>query len=58
MNPVLIILIIACGVLLWFLLSFAFKAIGKITGRLYDDAKHAMFDDEENKENEEKEKSK
>lgn len=53
MNPLLIILILLCGGLLWLLLSFLFRPIGKIGAKLIDDAKSAMSD--ENEENKEKE---
>ncbi len=38
MNPILIVLIILAAVLLWFLLSFAFKPIGRLFVRLWEDA--------------------
>lgn len=53
MNPVLVVLILIGGRLLWLLCSFLFRPIGKISKKLVDDAKDAMFDEEE-KENEEK----
>lgn len=53
MNPVLVVLILIGGGLLWLLCSFLFRPIGKISKKLVDDAKDAMFDEEE-KENEEK----
>lgn len=53
MNPLLIILILLGGALLWLLLSFLFRPIGKIGAKLIDDAKSAMSD--ENEENKEKE---
>lgn len=57
MNPVLIILILLGGALLWLLLSFLYKPLGKIAKRLFDDAKESMEDDEkENKEGEENRK--
>ena len=48
MNPVLVLLIILGAILLWFLLSFSFGFFGKFTNRLKDDAKKAMFEDENN----------
>lgn len=54
MNPVLIILILLGGALLWLLCSFLFRPIGKISKKLIDDAKEAMSDDDKNN-NEEKE---
>lgn len=53
MNPVLVVLILVGGGLLWLLCSFLFRPIGKISKKLVDDAKDAMLDEEE-KENEEK----
>lgn len=50
MNPVLVILILVGGFILWLMLSFLYKFVGRISGKLIDDAKRAMFeDDEENK---------
>lgn len=53
MNPVLIILVILLAVALWFLLSFAFKPIGKL---FYKIGKEAFdeINDEEVDENEKK----
>lgn len=39
MNPVFWLLVIVVLVLVWFCLSFAFKGIGGIFLRLYNDAK-------------------
>lgn len=50
MNPVLIILTIIGGALLWLLCSFLFRPIGKISKKLVDDAKDAMFEEKENEE--------
>ena len=46
MNPILVIGILLIGFLLWLLLSFAYRPIGKIFKRLADDAKRAMSEDE------------
>ena len=54
MNPVLVLLILIGAGLLWFLLSFSFGFFGKFTNRLKDDAKKAMFEDEEENINEKK----
>lgn len=49
MNPFLIILILIGFILLWFLLAFAFKPIGKIVEHLYEDVKSVMNDESEDK---------
>ena len=38
MNPVFIVIVIMVAVLMWFLLSFAFRPIGKLFYRLWKDA--------------------
>lgn len=56
MNPIFVVLVIIATILLWFLLSFAFPAIGRLSYRLWNDAKYNMdkdFNNEEEKENEE-----
>lgn len=53
MNPIFIILVIAAGILLWFLLAFAFKPFGKLLLKLWDDANDSI-----NKDNIKKEKEK
>ena len=35
-------------VLLWFLLAFSFKSVGRLGYRLYKDAKDAMTEEDEN----------
>lgn len=45
MNPLLIILIFLGGVLLWLLSAFAYRAIGGLFKKLFDDAKEAMSDE-------------
>lgn len=50
MNPVLVILILLAGALIWLLASFLFRPIGKISDKLVDDAKKAMFEEEKEKE--------
>ena len=52
MNPALIILIFVAGTLLWFICAFLFKPIGSLFKRLFDDAKRAINDNEENKKGE------
>lgn len=51
MNPVLVLLIVLGAGLLWLLLSFSFGFIGKISYKLKDDAKNAMFETKENRKN-------
>lgn len=46
MNPVLVILILLGGALLWLLLSCLYRPIGKIAKKLFDDVKESMEDDE------------
>lgn len=53
-NPVFIFLVLIGAVLLWFLLSFMFGFIGKITNRIINDAKDAISEDDGGKEIEEK----
>ena len=50
MNPILVILIFLIGFLLWLLLAFMYRPVGKIFKRLNDDAKRAMLEDEETNE--------
>jgi len=52
LNPFLILLILIGAVLLWFLLVFLFKPIGRITGKIVKDAIETMNEEE----SEEKEK--
>lgn len=49
MNPVFWLLVIGVLVLVWFCLSFAFKGIGGIFLRLYNDAKKEIEGDEPEK---------
>ena len=53
MNPIFVLLVILAAVLLWFLLSFAFPWIGKLTWKLWKDAEYNMRK-EEKEEKEEK----
>lgn len=46
MNPVLIILILLSGVLLWFLLAFLFRPVGSLFKKLFDDVKEAINETE------------
>ena len=48
--PVFYILIILAAALLWFLLSFMFKPLGKIGHRLWKDAQDAIEEEDKNKE--------
>ena len=56
MNPIFIILVITAGILLWFLLSFAFKPLGKLLIKLWDDASYSINIDNNKKEEKEKKK--
>ena len=61
MSLALIILIILAAALLWVFLSFAFKPVGKVAYRLWEDVNNAMNEEEvvSNEElREEREKSK
>lgn len=49
--PVFYALIVIAAILLWFLLSFMFKPLGKLGHRLYQDAKDAI-NEEDTKEKE------
>lgn len=53
MNPVFWFLILSGAALLWMLLSFLFRPLGRVSKRLVDDAKREMFEEEKNKTNEE-----
>ena len=44
--PVFTILVILAVVLVWFLLAFAFKPLGGLVKRLFDDAVEAMEDED------------
>lgn len=46
LNPFLILLILIGAVLLWFLLVFLFKPIGRITGKIVKDAIETMNEEE------------
>ena len=48
--PVFYILIFLAAALLWFLLSFMFKPLGKLGHRLWKDAKDAIDEEDKNKE--------
>lgn len=54
MNVVFWFLVIAALALIWFLLSFAFKGIGSIGLRLFNDAKKEIAGDEPAKSSEER----
>lgn len=58
MNPVFFIGIFAAGALLWLLLSFLYKPIGWIAGRLVDDAQKAMTEEKKPKRKSKKKKEK
>ncbi len=46
MNPLLIILILLGGALIWLICSFLYRPIGRIAKKLFDDAVEAMQDDD------------
>lgn len=46
MNIVFWLIVVAILVFVWFCLSFAFKGIGEVGMRLYDDAKKEINEDE------------
>lgn len=50
MNPTFVILVILLAIIIWFLLSFAFKPIGRLFYRIWKDA----VDEINNNESEEK----
>ena len=52
MNPILILGIIAAAFLLWLLCSFLYRPIGKLFTRLISDAKEAIEETDNEKENE------
>lgn len=54
MNPIFIVLVIVAGILLWFLLAFAFKPLGKLLIRLWDNANDSINKDNTKKEEKEK----
>lgn len=53
MNPVFFIGLFGMGLLLWLLLSFLYKPIGRIGKRLANDAKRAITEDDNQDENNE-----
>lgn len=48
MNPALLIILLIVLVVLWFLLSFLFRPMGKLTYRIYKDAVDEMNETENN----------
>jgi hypothetical protein len=52
MNPVFFIGLFLAGLILWLLLSFLYKPVGWIVKRLIDDAKKAMTEEKNSKDNE------
>ena len=46
--PVFYILVILAAILVWFLLAFMFKPMGKLGHRIWKDAVDAMNEDDEN----------
>lgn len=53
MNPVFIILVIAGAVAVWFLLSFAFRPIGRFIYRIWKDAVDEINKNDESEEKKE-----
>ena len=51
MNPVFFIGLFGAGFLLWLLLAFLYKPIGRVGKRLVDDAKQAMTEEKNQNEN-------
>ncbi len=47
------ILVLLAAILLWFLLSFAFKPLGKLGYRLWKDAKDAITEEDKNEDKKE-----
>lgn len=47
MNPILIILILLGGALLWLLCSFLYRPLGTIARKLFEDAKESIKDKED-----------
>jgi uncharacterized RDD family membrane protein YckC len=47
--PVFYILVFIAAILLWFLLAFMFKQMGKLGHRIWQDAVDAINEDDENK---------
>lgn len=52
MNPVFVFLVIAATVALWFLLSFAFRPIGRFFYRIWKDAVDEINKNDESEEKE------
>ena len=50
MNPLFVFFVVLGGFILWVLLAFLFKFVGKIVNRLNNDVKKAMFEEAEEKE--------
>lgn len=55
MNIVFWLIVVIVLVLIWFCLSFAFKGVGGVGMRLYNDAKKEISEETEKKTDEEKE---
>lgn len=47
MNPVFIVLVIAAAIAVWFLLSFAFRPIGRLFYRIWKDAADEINNNDE-----------
>lgn len=57
MNWFFWLLILIAAVIVWFVLSFAFKPIGKLGYRLYKDARDEIKDSKENEQKENTDKN-
>lgn len=51
MNPAFILIVLIVLVVLWFLLSFAFRPLGKFVYRIWKDADDAMNKEDEKENN-------
>lgn len=49
-HPVFVLAIILCVIVLWFLLSFAYKPVGRFVLKLWNDSVSEIKDNEEKKE--------
>ena len=52
MNPVFVLLVILCGVILWFSINSFFPLIGRIVCGLLEETKYNMTDNNDNDNNE------
>ncbi len=45
--PVFIALVVIAAILVWILLSFAYKPLGRLVTKIWGDAKESMLDDDD-----------